>query len=124
MANPFVTNFGDEDHEEGETGLTVQGQDFGNFPGELWMFANADRSGAADQLTVGTWADQLLSGVEIPESPNNSTGTVYLGVKTENLDWSTPVFEYSFTLSEASAGGSNVHLWRQPMQKTLRRMMR
>lgn len=110
--NPFITSFGDDDHEEGETGLTVFGQDFGQFAGELWMFANADRTGAADELTVGAWSDLQLSGVEIPASPNNSTGTVYLAVKTENLDWSSPVFEYSFTLSAASGGGGGAGAYR------------
>jgi len=98
MASPFITNFGDEAHEFGETGLIVDGQDFGFFPGELWMFENADRTGAADQLTVGTWGEQRLTGVAIPASPNNSEGVVFLAVLTENMDWSSPAFPFQFNL--------------------------
>ena len=95
MAAPFITNFGDEAHDPGETGLTIDGQDFGFFPGQAWMYATSSRTGAADQLTVGTWTEQQLTGVEIPASPNNAEGTVYLFVQNENLDWSFP---YAFTL--------------------------
>lgn len=125
MAAPVISNFGDENHEEGETGLTVSGFQFSHFAGELWMHQNNSVAspGNTDQLTVGTWADMQLSGVEIPASPNNATGTVFLFVKTENDEWSLP---YTFTLSAAGGGGggSLVHLYRPPMHKSLRRMMR
>jgi hypothetical protein len=101
--NPFIQSFGDDNHELGETGLVVNGQDFGLFAGALWMFANADRTGLSDQLTVGAWSENQLTGVEIPPVPNNAPGTVYLGLQTENLDWSTPVFAYPFTLTDPGA---------------------
>lgn len=98
MATPFITDFGDETHDFGETGLVVDGFDFGFFPGELWMFENPDRSGAADQLTVGSWGEFQLTGVEIPAVPNNAAGAVYLGLKTQENEWSTPAFPFAFTL--------------------------
>lgn len=94
---PEISSFGDEDHEEGETGLTIDGGGFGAFPGSAWMYENADRSGLADQLTVGAWNDIRLSGVAIPSTPNNSPGTVYLFVQREDLAWSQG---FSFTLSD------------------------
>lgn len=95
MAAPVVSDFGDESHDPGATGLTINGFQFSHFPGEAWMYENADRTGNADQLTVTTWADMILTGVEIPAAPNNAEGTVYLFVKTENNEWSLP---YEFTL--------------------------
>lgn len=103
MVAPLITDFGDEDHEEGETGLTVAGFDF--FPGvaqqgTLWMFENADRSGQSDQLTIGTHTNNSIPGVAIPASPNNATGTVYLAFQRGgDMAWSN---SYSFTLSEAA----------------------
>ncbi len=109
MALPFISNFGDENHEEGETGLTVDGFDLGSGldgVGELWMYQNADRTGSADQLTVGTWRNEQLTGVEIPASPNNATGTVYAFVKRfgDNA-WS---LAYTFTLTAAGGGSGYI----------------
>lgn len=104
MVAPFITDFGDEVHEIGETGLTVSGFEF--FPGvgiqgELWMFANADRSGASDQLTIGTHTNNSIPGVSIPGSPNNSAGTVYLAFRRGgDLAWSD---SYTFTLSSGAS---------------------
>jgi len=93
---PEIAAFGDGSHAEGATGLTVSGGGFGAFPGELWMYQNADRSGLSDQLTVGAWNDIELTGVEIPVSPNNATGTVYLFLMREDLAWSQG-FEFTLT---------------------------
>jgi hypothetical protein len=103
MPAPFITGFGDNSHEEGESGLTVDGFHFGFWVGELWMFAAADRSGAADQLTVTTWGERQLTGGGIPAAPNNVPGTVYLARKTTNNQWSSPAFPWSFTLVAAGA---------------------
>lgn len=92
---PEIAAFGDGAHDMGETGLSVDGGGFGAFPGTLWMFENADRSGAADQLTIGGGNDLQLTGVEIPASPNNSAGTVYLAYQREDLAWSQ---SFAFTL--------------------------
>ena len=100
---PELLSFGDGDHDYGATGLTVDGGGFGAFPGELWMFANADRSGAADQLTIGAWNDLQLTGVEIPASPNNAAGTVYLALLREDLAWSP---SFGFTLADPSAAST------------------
>lgn len=100
MAAPVISDFGDEEHASGEAGLTVDGFQFSHFPGELWMFQNANRTGDADELTVGAWGDMQLTGVEIPAAPNNSDGTVYLFLKTENNEWSLP---YEFTLGTAAS---------------------
>jgi hypothetical protein len=97
---PEISSFGDGDHEEGETGLAIDGGGFGAFPGSAWMYQNADRSGLADELTVGAWNDIQLSGVEIPASPNNSPGTVYLFVQRDDLAWSQGL-EFTLTDSEA-----------------------
>lgn len=98
---PEIASFGDGNHEEGETGLAITGGGFGAFAGSAWIYQNADRTGLSDQLTVGTWNDIQLSGVEIPASPNNATGTVYLFVQREDLAWSQG---FAFTLSEAGGG--------------------
>ncbi len=109
MAAPNISNFGDENHEEGETGLVVDGFSFGFDPGddsmagELWMYQNSNRSGNADQLTVGAggWSDMQLTGVAIPGAPNNAAGAVFLFVKRfgDNA-WS---LGYAFTLSAAGS---------------------
>lgn len=100
MPAPYISSFGDDDHQEGETGLTIGGFDFGFFEGEVWMYENNDRTGNADQLSVTGWSDMSITGVDIPASPNNATGTVYLFVKRSgDLAWS---LAYTFTLS---AGG-------------------
>ncbi len=101
MAAPVVIDFGDEAHDSGETGLTIDGFQFGFFSGAAWMFQNANRTGASDQLTVGTWTDMQLTGVAIPGSPTNATGTVFLFVRTENLEWSLP---YEFTMTIVGGG--------------------
>ena len=95
MPAPEISAFGDGTHDAGETGLTVDGGGFGAFPGSLWIYENANRTGNADQLTIGTWNDIGLTGVEIPASPNNSNGTLYLFVQREDLAWSQG---FSFTL--------------------------
>ena len=112
MPAPYIQDFGDEDHQEGETGLTVLGFDLGPgipAPGELWMHQNADplSPGLADQLTVGTWTDTSLTGVEIPAAPNNSPGTVYLAIKRYG-DNAWNVVDFPFTLT--SAAGTSVAL--------------
>jgi hypothetical protein len=98
---PEIASFGDGNHTVGETGLAISGAGFGAFAGTAWMYQNADRTGLADQLTVGTWTDMQLGSVDIPASPNNSAGTVYLFVEREDLAWSVP---FAFTLSEAGGG--------------------
>lgn len=95
---PEISSFGDEDHEEGESDLAIDGGGFGAFPGSAWMYQNADRTGLADELTVGVWNDIQLTGVEIPATPNNAPGTVYLFVQREDLAWSQG---FIFTLSDA-----------------------
>lgn len=103
---PEISSFGDGDHEEGETGLTIDGGGFGAFPGSVWMYENADRSGLSDELTVGAWNDIQLTGVAIPASPNNSAGTVYLFVEREDLAWSQG---FEFTLSAVAAEEATPH---------------
>lgn len=107
MAAPLITDFGDENHEQGETGLSVTGQDFGSGlegQGTLWMYANADRSGAEDQLTVGSHTNTTISGVEIPGATTNVAGTVYLAWKRfGDQAWSLP--SYQFTLSSGVVVG-------------------
>lgn len=92
---PEISAFGDGSHEAGEGGLAVDGGGFGAFPGSAWIYQNTDRSGQADQLTVGAWNDIQLSGVALPASPNNSAGIVYLFVQREDLAWSQG---FEFTL--------------------------
>lgn len=99
---PEIASFGDGNHQDGETGLTILGGGFGAFPGSAWIYQNADRTGLSDQLTVGTWNDIELSGVEIPATPNNAAGTVYLFVQHESTEWSQG---FQFTLSDA--GGAD-----------------
>jgi hypothetical protein len=100
MPAPGVSAFGDGSHESGATGLTINGGNFGAFPGSAWIFANSDGSGAADELVVGDWGDLVLTGVEIPSSLTNTAGTRYLRVQREDLAWSN---SFSFTLSIAAA---------------------
>ena len=100
MAAPEISAFGDDAHSDGETGLVIDGGGFGAFPGEVWMFANANRTGSADQLTVGAWNDIQLTGVAIPGSTNNVTGTVYLLLQREDLAWSQG---HAFTLASGAA---------------------
>ena len=97
---PEISAFGDGTHDEGATGLAIDGGGFGAFAGSVWMYASADRTGAADQLTVGAWNDIQISGVDIPASPNNSVGTVYLFVQREDLAWSQG-FEFTLVSSDA-----------------------
>ena len=100
MAAPVVSDFGDEAHDAGETGLTISGFQFGHFTGEAWMYAASDRTGLSDQLTVTAWGDMQLTGVDIPAVPNNANGTVYLFVRTDGMVWSLP---YVFTLGAVVA---------------------
>ncbi len=81
MAGPFITGFGDGSHNTGETGLSLTGAGMGPRSGTLHMYQNADRTGADDTLTVGSWTNNLLSSISIPGSPNNSPGTVYAVVE-------------------------------------------
>lgn len=111
---PEISAFGDGNHEEGETGLTIDGGGFGAFPGSAWMYANDDLTGAADQLTVGAWNDIQLTGVEIPAAPNNSAGTVYLFVQREDLAWSQG---FEFTLA---AGDETPVVIEPPASRTIR----
>ena len=83
-AAPFLSpgTFGDGDHEEGETGLAVSGQELGGGVapelGTLRMYANADRTGAVDVLTYSSHNNNGIAGIAMPASPNNNPGTVYL----------------------------------------------
>jgi hypothetical protein len=99
---PEIASFGDANHEAGETGLAIAGAGFGAFAGTVWMYQNADRTGLADQLTASGWTDMQISGIEIPASPNNGAGPVYLFVEREDLAWSVP---FAFTLADAGGGG-------------------
>jgi hypothetical protein len=99
MPAPEVNAFGDGAHNAGETGLTIGGGGFGAFPGSAWIYENSDRTGVSDQLTVLGWNDIELSGVDIPASPANSSGTRYLFLQREDLAWSNA---FAFTLT---AGG-------------------
>lgn len=99
MPSPSIVSFGDGDHAVGESGLSVAGAGFGPFPGSLWIYENADRTGNADELTVGTWNDMVVGGIAIPSSLNNTTGTRYLFLQRADLAWSFP---FAFTLSVAS----------------------
>ena len=109
MVAPFISDFGDEDHEPAETGLTVTGFDF--FPGvaiqgTLWMFENADRSGASDSLPIGTHTNNSIPDVEIPASPNNADGTVYLAFQRGgDMAWSN---SFQFTLSQSVTAAARV----------------
>lgn len=99
---PEIASFGDGNHEEGETGLTASGGGYGAFPGRVLMTQNADGSGLVDVLTVnGAWSDIEIAGIDIPASPNNAAGTVYLIVEREDLAWSQG---FAFTLAEAGGG--------------------
>ena len=106
MPAPFISNFGDEDHEEGEVGLVVDGFDFGFFEGEVWMYQNANRSGSSDQLTLTTWSDLSITGVAIPAVPNTAAGAVFLFV--ERFGDNAWALAYSFTLTAAGGGGGDV----------------
>lgn len=102
---PEIASFGDGSHVQGESGLTINGGGFGAFPGEAWIYTNADRTGSSDQLTVGSWNDIELSSVSIPGTTANPAGSVFLFVKREDLAWSQA---YAFTLESAAVSSSNV----------------
>ena len=102
MPAPEISAFGDGVHEIGEAGLTIDGGGFGAFPGSAWLYANSDRSGAADQLTIGAWNDIQFTGVEIPDPANNTAGTRFLFVQREDLAWSQG---FSITLGAAAGSG-------------------
>lgn len=106
MAQPIIEDFGDEDHEVDETGLTLDGINFG-VSGEVWVFQNDSVSspGLTDQLTVsGAWADGRIAGV-VMDVVNNSPGAVFVFVKNDTEEWSPG---YPFTLSAAGGGGTDV----------------
>ncbi len=102
MPAPEISAFGDGVHEIGEGGLTIDGGGFGAFPGSAWIYANSDRSGAVDQLTIGAWNDIQFTGVEIPDPANNTAGTRFLFVQREDLAWSQG---FSITLGAAAGSG-------------------
>lgn len=106
MPAPEISSFGDEAHDAGETGLVIDGGGFGAFPGSAWIFENEDGSGASDQLTIGAWNDIQLTGVEIPASPNNTSGTRYVRVQREDLAWSNAL---AFTLSVSGTDALNAN---------------
>src|SRR5262245_57635011 len=100
MSAPGVSAFGDGSHAAGESGLTVDGGNFGAFAGSVWIYANSDLTGAADQLTVTAWNDLQIT-VTIPGSLTNTAGTRYLFVQREDLAWSDG-FAFSLTASGVS----------------------
>lgn len=106
MPAPEISAFGDADHEIGEDSLTVDGGGFGAFPGSLWLYENADRTGAADELIVGAWTDIQLTGVEIPSALTNVAGTRYLYLLREDLAWSDG---FPFTLEDAGPSFGTLH---------------
>ena len=101
MPAPSIVAFGDADHNSGETGLVADVAGAGPFPGSLWIYENADRTGAADQLTVGAWNSAQLTGISIPFVPNNTGGTRFLFLQRADLAWS---LGFPFTLN--IVGGS------------------
>lgn len=98
MPAPEISAFGDDAHDAGATGIEIDGGGFGAFPGSAWIYANQDRTGNSDELTVNSWNDIQID-VDIPGSLNNSDGTRYLFVQREDLAWSQA---YSFTLGEVA----------------------
>lgn len=105
MPAPTITAFGDGDHEVGATGLVVDGVGFDPFAtdGRLWMNQNSNPNspGLQDELTFSGGDDQQLTGVAIPASPNNVSGTVYLFF--ERIDGA---FSDGFAFVLTSAAGS------------------
>jgi len=99
MPAPEISGFGDGAHAAGSVGLTIDGGGFGAFPGSVWIYENDDLTGAADEITVGSWNDIQLT-VDIPASLNNAAGTCYLFVIREDLE-SSNAFE--FTLEAETA---------------------
>lgn len=99
MAAPGIAAFGDGSHAPGATGVAVQGGGFGAFPGHIWIYQNADRTGNADELTVTAW-NGVEATVTIPGSLSNTAGTRYLFLQRSDLAWSNA---FAFTL-EAGAG--------------------
>jgi hypothetical protein len=88
-----IESFGDAQHQHGEGGLTVSGIDFGTFPGRLWIFENADLSGASDEITPASaadWDDFEIRNVEIPAAPVVPDGTRYLVVEDAFAAFSFP----------------------------------
>lgn len=101
---PEIASFGDGSHQQGETGLTINGGGFGAFAGRVLMCQNADGTGLLDILTVnGPWNDIEIAGIDIPASPNNAAGTVYAIVEREDLAWSQG---FQFTLTSLGINGS------------------
>lgn len=111
MPLPLIIDFGDESHAEGESGLQLDGFDFGPILGEVWMYQNSDRTGFSDELTVvggqSNWGNNQILNISIPGTPNNSPGPVYAFVKRFGDQAWSPAF--SFTL-EAAGGGVTVTL--------------
>jgi hypothetical protein len=101
MSAPAISAFGDGSHAPGASSLVVDGGGFGAFPGGAWIYANADLTGNADQLTVGSWNDLQLT-VTIPGTLTNTPGTRYLFVQREDLAWSNG---FPFTLESTADTG-------------------
>lgn len=97
MAAPGIAQFGDGSHAPGATAVPVQGGGFGAFPGSVWIYQNADRTGSADELTVTAW-NGVEATVDIPGSLTNTAGTRYLFLQRSDLAWSNA---FAFTLEAA-----------------------
>jgi len=104
MAAPGIAAFGDGSHAPGASGLAVQGGGFGAFPGHVWIYQNADRTGNADELTVTAW-NGVEATVTIPGSLTNTAGTRYLFLQRSDLAWSNA---FAFTLESASGINGSV----------------
>ena len=101
MPAPEVSSFGDGSHAPGASGILVDGAGFGH-AGNVWIYANGDLTGAADQLTVTNWNDAQIT-VTIPGSLTNTAGTRYLFVEREDSAWSNP---QAFTLESGATTGA------------------
>lgn len=110
---PNIESVGGGSYAQGDSGIPMNGGGFGPSPGTIWLYANSNRTGAADQLSFLLWTDTAISGVSIPASTNNATGTVYAFIQREDLAWSAP---FTLTLTAAAAPGARaamVVMWRR-----------
>lgn len=99
MAAPGIAAFGDGSHAPGASGIAVQGGGFGAFPGSVWVYENADRTGDADELDIVSW-NGVEATVDIPGTLTNTAGTRYLFLQRSDLAWSNA---FAFTLEAAGA---------------------
>jgi hypothetical protein len=79
--------------------LTIEGSFLGVFPetGALFIYENENQTGTVDELSIGGGNDLQLTGVSVPGTLNNSSGTRYLFYQRGNdLAWSFPL---AFVLS-------------------------